>query len=98
MILQPVAGGGGGALAFLRWDIELLGAKNGANPVFTTPDKFDPDYFVVYWNGRRLFVGDDYLVSESGGPGTGYDTITLLWTKLLPRAADRVTADYLRAA
>lgn len=62
-----------------KYNIELIGLKNGSNLVYTTPDKFIPDSIRYYRNGIRQFLGSgyDYTVSEGGGPGTGYDTITL---------------------
>jgi len=71
--------------------IVLIGAKNGTNRIYHTPDKFFHDPLVtgstieVFANSRRLIqtnlqnpaVGD-YWVSESGGVGTGFDTINLL--------------------
>lgn len=63
----------------------LLGAKNGLNRIFTTPEKFLPLTIRVYHNGRRLVRATalspaygDYYVMESGGPGTGYDTVIFL--------------------
>jgi len=85
------------ATADLRWDVSLLGLKNELNTVFTTPEDFRQDTYMavrVFYNGQRLRVGvgNDYLVSESGGPGTGYDTITLLG--IAPHTDDNLTADY----
>jgi hypothetical protein len=50
--------------------------------VFTTPVYFrhgGVETEVVVYDGQRLRegVGHDYVASESGGAGTGYDTITL---------------------
>lgn len=78
-----------------RFGVVLSGAINGFNSVFTTPEDFrhDPPRAVLslFFNGQRLFVGDDFTVSESGGPGTGYDTITALFA---PVPGDRLWADY----
>jgi hypothetical protein len=65
--------------------------------VFTTPEEFRQDSFMsirVFFNGQRFRpgAGNDYTVSESGGPGTGFDTVTLLG--VAPRTADILTADY----
>jgi hypothetical protein len=98
VILQPVVGAGGGYTP--RLNAELQGVKNGSNPIFTLPDKalntseLSPS---VVWNGRRLRSGVDYVLSESGGAGTGYDTVTLSqWQTagFLPRAGDELVADY----
>lgn len=77
-------------------DQPLTGAINGVNAVFTTPDKFVHDGSLAerfYYNGVRLKegVGQDYEVSESGGAGTGYDTITMA---LAPKIGDVLTIDY----
>lgn len=68
-----------------KWveEINLTGVKNSNNRTFTTPDKFLNGMFVdgsqfhihVKHNGKDLYEGIDYTISESGGPGTGYDTI-----------------------
>lgn len=74
----------------------LLGAKDGANLVFVTPTDFLEETIQVYLNGIRLCrgVGGDYTVSESGGPGAGFDTITLD-VSLAPIAGENLFADYI---
>lgn len=89
-------GGGGGIPAELRTAVALAGAIDGANVVFTAPHLFVHDGVTdeaVYLRGKRLLhgVGNDYTVSESGGPGSGYDTITLAQA---PKAGDNLLADY----
>ena len=82
-----------------RTGIALIGLVNNVNQVFTTPDKFvhEPGNrsIQVYYNGQRLLETDDYAVSESGGVGTGYDTVTMV---VVPRAVgvkiDKLWADY----
>lgn len=76
--------------------VGLVGAINGVNTVFTTPQPFlnvGGDTAAIYFNGQRLFegAGNDYLLAESGGPGTGWDTVTVLF---VPKPGDRLTADY----
>ena len=75
----------------------LLGVINGVNTVFTTSTKFlhtvGGASIKVYMNGQRLFLTDDYTLSESGGPSSGYDTVTLL---VAPRSGDKVFADYMK--
>lgn len=101
MILHPVADGVKAAATLLgrfRWNKDLVGVKDGVNKVFTVPDPF----FVqsgeivirVDMNGQRLRLGaaNDYTVSESGGVGTGYDTVTFV---VAPKAYENPTADYL---
>lgn len=77
------------------------GLINGVNVVFTTSSSFVPGSESVYFNGVLQFegVGDDYVRSESGGPGTGYDTITLAVaprSRPGPKSDDRVSIDYNR--
>ena len=83
-----------------RWNVPLLGPRDGVNLVFQTPEPFlVATYlpFCVYRNGVRLESGteNDYNVSESGGPGTGYDTVTLL--AFPPHITEKLTADYATA-
>ena len=95
---MPVARliGGTGAADF-RWQVDLIGDKNGSNLTFTLPETFDGSTLRVYRNGQRLMAGasDDLLISESGGPGTGYDTITLLDRP--PASDENLFADYVAA-
>lgn len=67
----------GGATTRVRGEV-LTGAINGINAIFTTASDFVPASEAVIFNGLRQFEGvsNDYLRSESGGIGTGYDTIT----------------------
>lgn len=78
-----------------RQNYDLNGAINGINLVFTTtPFKFvnvTGDSILVFLNGQRLYETEDYTLSESGGVGTGYDTVTLA---IPPRVNDRVTAEF----
>lgn len=82
-----VTGGGGGSL-YYKWreEIPLIGLRNGINRTFFTPDKFlngltlagDRFHIHIKHNGKDLYEGIDYTISESSGPGTGYDTINLI--------------------
>ena len=78
------------------WD--LTGTKNGTNLVFMCPggDKFTHNLpfltIQVFFNGQRLRLIDDYVISESGGVGSGYDTVIL---EVAPRPSDKVWADYV---
>lgn len=97
MILQPVSQAGG--LDLVRIAVPLIGVKDGTNDTFTTPENYLNTAnlkIALYWNGRRLRAGVDFTMLESGGAGTGYDTVNLLWTaaELLPRASDELVADY----
>ncbi len=90
----------------VRVGIALVGPQDGSNRVFrTTPDFFVHDPSVsgrdieVFHNGRRLILTEladpsqgDFIPSESGGIGTGFDTITLL--TFAPFAQSTLVADY----
>ena len=54
------------------------GSVNGQNVSFTIP-MFVNDTQSVCLNGMRMSpgVGNDYITAESGGVGTGYDTLVL---------------------
>ena len=85
----------------------LSGLQDGINRTFLTPDKFvhlsaTSETVAVYHNGRRLVqtAGSnpdfgDFFVSESGAPGTGYDTVNLL--TFSPTTNSVLRADYLAA-
>jgi hypothetical protein len=66
------------------------------NVTFTAGEVFvhDPPRLTicVYYNGQRLLLADDYTLAESGGPGTGYDTIQ---TVVVPKPGDKIWADYI---
>lgn len=78
-----------------REGVVLLGVVNGVNLTFSTPEKFRhsiPGLSIrVHYNGQRLLLTDDYSVAESGGLGTGFDTVVLL---IAPKTGDKVFADY----
>jgi hypothetical protein len=79
------------------FNIVLLGVIDGLNTVFTTPHKFvnqlGSDTLLLYYNGQRLLEVDDYLLSEGGGYGQGYDTVTTLFA---PKPGDKLTVDYTK--
>lgn len=85
-----------------KWveEVNMLGTKNGVNRVFTASDKFlnglftDGSFFHIHvkHNGKDLYENIDYTISESGGPGTGYDTINL--TAFAPKKKDQLRATY----
>lgn len=81
------------------WGVALVGPKNGVNQTFTTPNKFvnlaGGRTIRVFYNGVRQTEIDDYTLSESGGSGTGYDTVFLLTPKRA-RLGDALTADYIK--
>lgn len=75
---------------------EALGPIDNFNVVFATSERFRHDplgsSIGLYYNGQRLVLVDDYAVSESGGPGAGFDTITTTFT---PLTSDRLYGDYI---
>lgn len=90
----------------IRDDVLLDGTVNGVNQVFTLPSSEiavhnSPGLKIkVYYNGQRLHEGltNDFVVSESGGAGTGFDTVTLNFAPLPAignHPNDRITADYV---
>ena len=82
--------------------IALIGSLNGTNRVFTTPDKFvhlNGLSIDVFHNSRRLLEASgadvrqgDFYCSESGGVGTGFDTINLL--SFAPSSRSALVSDY----
>lgn len=102
MILQSLNDGYRAAAlleAKRRWNKDLVGTKDGVNQSFTIPDpefvQIGETVIRVFYNGQRLRLGsgNDYTVSESGGVGTGYDTVTLVGVAPFPQ--EELTADYL---
>lgn len=91
--LDAAFGGPGGAS--VRFFQQLL-VPTVDPKVFTVPFNFKHggvDTEIVSYNGQRLIEGsgNDYVASESGGVGTGYDTITLEFT---PRSGSNWRIDY----
>lgn len=84
---DPMSGGGGSGV---RKSVALTGTKNGTNRTFTVGEEFENDFAEnilpdVYHNGRRLTQSDtdnaslgEFYASESGGLGTGFDTINFI--------------------
>lgn len=95
------ATGGTGAPPY-KWveEVNVIGTKNGSNRVFTTTHKFlnglftDGSFFHIHLkhNGKDLYENIDYTISESGGAGTGYDTIYI--TAFAPKKKDQLKATY----
>jgi hypothetical protein len=86
-----VSGGTGG---FDVQDATLIGTRDNVNTTFTTPTPFKhTSQFkeVLFVNGLRQHIPEDYFVAESGGPGTGYDTIVFVTP---PFPDDILTIDY----
>lgn len=77
----------------------LAGAIDDVNVTFVTSLKFvssGPSKEALFYNGAQLEpgAGNDYTVSESGGPGTGFDTVTMLFA---PRIGDKLWIDFVPA-
>lgn len=80
-------------------DIELIGTVDGANTIFTIPSgvwiQEDLYKIIVYRNGVKQVLGDDYFISESGGTGTGFDTVIMSEPPVVRNGIpDVMTADY----
>ncbi len=80
-------------------NITLIGPLDNVNRTFTTPHVFingflgDNEFKIqVDHNGRHLIEEIDYTISESGGPGTGFDTVTLI--TLTPTPTSKLTCNY----
>ena len=88
------------SVARFRTEQALVGPLNGSNTTFQTPsqEKFVHNLpfltIQIYYNGLRLTLLDDYTVAESGGAGTGFDTILV---SLPPVSPDHLIADYVIA-
>jgi hypothetical protein len=86
-----------GVVTKQRFREALIGVKDHSNQVFTTSQKFTRAAGYeewAYFNGvlQEFGAGNDYVASESGGIGTGYDTITF---SVAPRAKDKLEIIYL---
>lgn len=79
-----------------EFGVVLVGTINGSNLVFTTPDEFVHATLRVFYNGVRVHEPEDYAASESGGPGTGFDTVTFV-AGFAPKTGDRLLADYTKS-
>lgn len=80
-------------------DITLLGTVDSVNTNFTVPSGVfiqNSTYkIIVYLNGVKQSYLNDYTVSESGGFGTGYDTVIFnIPPGNIPSPPDLITADY----
>jgi hypothetical protein len=88
---------------FPRKNVPVIGTIDGVNAVFTLPfsDKGlveSPGVTIeTMYNGQNLLdgVGNDVTLSESGGGGTGFDTITFL--HFAPRIGDNIQVSYFKA-
>jgi hypothetical protein len=83
-------------------NLAAVGPINGVNTVYALPNS---DKAIVEtsgvtietkYNGQDLVngVGNDIVLSESGGVGAGFDTITFM--NFAPKAGDVVTVSYFK--
>lgn len=89
---------GGTSTYLIRDQINLLGLQNGMNRTFYTPEIFINSIYnsnlmtiSIFHNGRKLAEGLDYSLSESAGPGTGFNTIIFTFS---PISSSTLRADY----
>ena len=99
--LADVADGGGSGSGFLYTNIVPSGDIDDANDTFIAPTYFESDLAgvmgpQVYVNGIRQQLSVHSSVAESGGPGSGYDTI-IFAGDCIPEVGDIVTMDYVLA-
>lgn len=91
--------GGSATIPYLwRENIDLIGLQNGVNRQFFTPDLFlDGSYLgnefniSVYHNGRKMARDLEYTVSESGGLGTGFNTVNFIGFSPISSSTIRAT-------
>lgn len=80
-----------------RTQVEPVGSVDGVNTIFTTTEFFcqdPPDYQIkVFRNGQMQTLDGDYTVSESGGVGTGFDTVTFE-VACTPKGGEILRFDY----
>jgi hypothetical protein len=89
--------GGSGSAGPRYFQQSLIGLINGSNTTFYTAVPFKHggvDTESLFYNGQALDEGsgNDYVVSESGGPGTGYDKID---TAFVPRDGQKLVIDFV---
>jgi hypothetical protein len=90
-----------------KYGIQLTGTKNSLNRLFFISEYFTHDIFlgetvVVFHNGRKLrqsgtgsIIDGEYTPFESGGTGTGFDSVYFL--AFSPNSHSNLEADYLPA-
>lgn len=83
-------------LANQSFGIEPTGLINGSNVDFTTPEAFDVYSIRVYRNGQRQTLNEDFTIGESGGVGSGFDTITFA-AACTPKTGSIIRVDYVAA-
>lgn len=80
-------------------DVQLLGAVDNFNTLYFIPSgtfiESSNLKIVVYKNGVKQVLNDDYVVNESGGVGTGYDSVIMtVAPTTVPAPIDVITADF----
>jgi hypothetical protein len=98
-VTKGLTAGTGSINYIVKEGMILNGSVDGSNRIFTTNDKFidgayDNNQFAisVFHNGRKLVKNIDFITAESGGPGSGYDTVIFL--QITPAARSVIRADY----
>jgi hypothetical protein len=101
-----VSGGGASIPYSFRQNQSLDGIVDGTNRTFTLPNSDKAvigeyygnifDFFLTH-NGKKMEPHHDYILSESGGPGSGFDTITCISNPILP-GRSVLRANYVIAA
>lgn len=80
----------------LKQDVELIGSKDSVNLQYMIPSGkfiYSSNYRItVYLNGVRQQYTQNYMIAESQGVGTGYDTV--IFIDEAPDPGDIVVADY----
>src|SRR6266404_5228938 len=76
-------------------DQRLVGNINSFNTTFkvANPPFIQDDVYkiIIFWNGIKQSLSNDYIIAESKGPGTGYNTVILL---VAPDSGDIISANY----
>lgn len=80
-------------------DAQLVGLVDDVNVVFTIPfGHFIQDTnhkIIVYKNGVKQKLGDDFTIFEQAGPGSGYNGVLFSTPpNTTPAPIDIITADY----
>lgn len=80
--------------------VSLIGTQDGSNRIFTTPDNFingtlgNNEFRIkITHNGRDLVENQDYTLLESGGAGTGFNTI--IFVSFMPAVKSLLEACYV---
>ncbi len=101
--LEVEGTGGITEIPFLfKQSVELIGPKNNINRTFTTPDKFingsfgNNEFRILLRHNGRVLIPHEFSLSESGGAGTGFDTITIV--TFTPKPTSELYADYVTEA